>query len=481
MPRTRELRTNRPLTVAALLLAMFMAAIEATVVGTAMPTVVSDLGGLSMYGWVGSVYLLASTVTVPVYGKLADLYGRKPVLLFGIAAFLAGSIACGFAPSITALVVARAVQGIGAGGMQPIALTVIGDLFTVAERGRIQGLFGAVWGISGIAGPLVGGVLVRWSWRAVFLVNVPFGVAAALVLLIALHESRARAERVSIDWAGAGALTLGAVLVLLGVEGSPIAAVAGAAALIVFVLVERRARDPVLSLELVVRRPIAVGSIAGALLGGAMMATIMYVPLYVQAVMGRSPTQAGATIAPMLVGWPIASAISGRLLSRVGFRAPIWAGSALVAGSLLLFSAVLSPGVSVWTLRALMFSYGIGMGFANTALIVAVQSSVQWQQRGVATATTMFSRTLGGAIGVGALGAMLARRLGAELPAETVSALLDPSRRAAVTVDPRVTELVAGGLAPLFWTAAAVATANLLVVAYWPREVPPEQEPEVRI
>lgn len=481
MRRRKELATNRPLTVAALLLAMFMAAIEATVVGTAMPTVVSDLGGLSMYGWVGSVYLLASTVTVPVYGKLADLYGRKPVLLFGIAAFLAGSIACGFAPSITALVVARAVQGIGAGGMQPIALTVIGDLFTVAERGRIQGLFGAVWGISGIAGPLVGGVLVRWSWRAVFLVNVPFGVAAALVLLIALHESRARAERVSIDWAGASALTLGAVLVLLGVEGSPIAAVAGAAALIVFVLVERRARDPVLSLELVVRRPIAVGSIAGALLGGAMMATIMYVPLYVQAVMGRSPTQAGATIAPMLVGWPIASAISGRLLPRVGFRAPIWAGSALVAGSLLLFSAVLSPGVSVWTLRALMFSYGIGMGFANTALIVAVQSSVKWQQRGVATATTMFSRTLGGAIGVGALGAMLARRLGAELPSETVSALLDPSRRAAVTVDTRVTELVAGGLAPLFWTAAAVATTNLLVVAYWPREVPAEQEPEVRI
>jgi MFS family permease len=259
-----------------------------------------------------------------------------------------------------------------------------------------------------------------------------------------------------------------------------IAGVACVGALVVFVLVERRARDPVLALELIKRRPIAVGSLAGALLGASMMATILYVPLYVQAVLGRTPTQAGGTIAPMLVGWPIASAVSGRLLPRVGFRAPVWAGSAFVAVSLVAFAMLLSPTVDVLPLQALMFSYGIGMGFANTTLIVAVQSSVGWQQRGVATATAMFSRTIGGAIGVGALGAVLARRLGADLPADTVTALLDPARRASVVVDPHVTELVAHGLAPLFWIAAAVSVVNLFVVAFWPREIAPVEN-EVRI
>jgi len=463
--------TNRPLTVAALLLAMFMAAIEATVVGTAMPTVVADLGGLSMYGWVGSAYLLASTVTVPVYGKLADLYGRKPILLFAIVVFLLGSIGCGLAPSIGLLVAARALQGIGAGGMQPIALTVVGDLFTVAERGRIQGFFGAVWGISGILGPLAGGVLVRWSWRLVFLVNVPFGIASMLILAFALHEAREKVVRPAIDWGGAITLTLAAICVLLGAGGSTIAIAVAIVFVGAFVAVERRAKDPVLALDLVVRRPIAVGSLAGALLGASMMATILYVPLWVQGVLGRTPTEAGITIAPMLVGWPIASTISGRLIPKLGFRTPVWVGSACIALSLGTFSMLLAPDTGLFTLRALMFAYGLGMGFVNTALIVAVQSSVQWKQRGVATATTMFSRTIGGAIGVGALGALLARRLGAELPEDTVTALLDPHRRASVTADPHVTELVAKGLTPVFLTAAAIAVVNLAVVAFWPREV----------
>ena len=468
-------KTSRPLTVTALLLAIFMGAMEATVVGTAMPTIVGELGGLAYYGWVGSAYLLASTVAVPIYGKLADLYGRKPILIVSTSVFLVGSVACGATSSIFALIAARTVQGLGAGGMQPTALTVVGDLYSVEERGKIQGFFGAVWAVAGIAGPLLGAFLVHVvSWRAVFLVNVPFGLLSMAVLARALEEKRLGVGPVSIDWAGALVLTAASVLLLVGAGGNVGAAAAGVLCTVLFVAVERRAKDPILSLELLALRPIAVGAVASALFGAAMMGTLLYVPLYVQGVLGRSPAEAGAAITPMLIGWPLSSTLTGRLLARTGFRAPVWVGSVIVAASLVAFVAVVggSGGVT-GGMHVAMFAYGVGMGIANTAVLVAVQSSVGWGRRGVVTATNMFARTMGGAMGVGALGAVLARRLGASLSPETVAAVLDPSRRGAAmgTQGAELSAALARGLAPVFWATAALGVVNLGVVAVWPRRL----------
>ena len=473
--------TTRALTVFALVLSAFLSAMEATVVGTAMPTVIADLGGIERYGWVGSGYLLASTVTVPIFGKLADLYGRKPTLLVGIGLFLIGSLASGSATSIDTLIAARVLQGLGAGALQPVTMTIIGDLYRVEERGRVQGLFGAVWGSAAVAGPLVGGAIVALaSWRWVFWINVPFGLAAAALLTHAYREPRREARTVSIDWAGALALSVSAVALLLAAGGELVwlTLPVGLVGVAVLLWIERGAREPMLPLDLLSRRPIAVGAAASALLGASMMGSVMFVPLHVQGALGASPTDAGATIGPMLLGWPIASAISTRFITRTGFRAPVWAGSIVIAVSLVGFVLLARSGAGVWPLRGAMFAYGLGMGLANTSLLIAVQAGVEHSQRGVATANTIFSRSMGGALGVGALGAMLAARLGEALPAETVTALLDVERRASVASDPAVAAALADAIAPLFVVCAALGVLNLVAVAFYPRDTPLAAAPE---
>jgi len=278
-----------------------------------MPTVVGDLGGIHFYSWVFTAYLLTSTVTVPLYGKLADLYGRKPVLLFGIGVFLVGSMASGLARGIGTLIAFRAVQGLGAGAMQPTTLTIVGDIYNLEERSRMQGVFGAVWGVAGLVGPLLGGIIVKYlSWRWVFFINVPAGIAAAAVLMIALHEDVAHRQH-SLDWAGAGLLTVGLSALLFGAQGGSASAIGlpvAAVLLALFVIVERRAVEPVLPLGLFRQPVIGVATLAGALVGAGMISMVTYVPLYVQGVLGGSPTEAGSAITPMVIGWPIASAIS---------------------------------------------------------------------------------------------------------------------------------------------------------------------------
>jgi MFS family permease len=417
-------KPHRPLTVAALLLAMSMAAMEATVVGTAMPTVIADLGGIHLYGWVGAAYLLASTVSVPIYGRLADLRGRKPVLLLGIGLFLAGSAASGFAQSIFALIAFRALQGLGAGAMQPVALTVIGDLYSLRERGKVQAYFGAVWAVAGISGPLLGGLIVRaLSWRWVFFINLPFGVASMAVLAFAYREA-SRRESGAVDWAGGLALTGSSVAFLVGASGVAPAAMAAAGLLLAlaFVAIERRAGEgAVLPLALLGQRAMAVASLSSALLGWAMMSALTYGPLFVQGVLGEPPTAAGAVVAPMLVGWPLAATVTGRRLSATGFRAPVRFGAAVIAVSLVAFAWAVGARARLLVMEATMFAYGVGMGVASTALLVGAQSSVGWGQRGVATAINMFSRTMGGALGVGALGSVLAARLGGAVSPEAVT------------------------------------------------------------
>jgi EmrB/QacA subfamily drug resistance transporter len=466
-------RTSRPLTVVALLLGLFLAAMEMTVVSTAMPTVVAELGGLPLYAWAFAGYMLTATITVPIWGKLADLRGRKPVLLAGAALFLVGSLGCGHAHSMEALIAWRAVQGLGAGATQPVTFTIVGDLFDVHERGRMQGVFGAVWGLAGLVGPLVGGAIVHTvGWRWIFWMNVPFGIAGSAVLLVAYHERIERHEH-KLDVAGAALLAVAVVAALFAARsrGTGLFAVPVAlAATVAFLAVERRAREPLLPLDLFGRRIMAVSSAAGTLVGAAMLGTVTYVPLWVQSVLGLPPTSAGAAIAPMALGWPIASAISGRLVPRLGYRRLLFAGFGLSAAAALLVAATLRPGASLRSVQLLMALYGAGLGTANPPLLIAVQTSVPWNRRGVATASTLFFRNIGGTLAVGILGGVLANALtGSGADPAFVEKLLGPER---LGLDPgavaAVAETLQGAMSIVFSTGAVIACAAFAVVLLFP-------------
>jgi EmrB/QacA subfamily drug resistance transporter len=467
-------RTHRPLTTVALLLGLFLAAMEMTVVSTAMPTAVGDLGGIHLYAWAFAAYMLTATVTVPIHGKLADLHGRKPVMMAGLALFLAGSLACGQARSMGMLIAFRALQGLGAGAIQPVALTIVGDLFDVSERARWQGVFGAVWGIAGLIGPLLGGAIVHYlSWRWVFYLNLPLGLASAAVLAAAYHE-RAPRHGHRLDVAGALLLSASVVATLIAARSRGVAMVAVPTAILamgLFLWVERRTKEPLVPLDLFKQRVMAVASASGTLVGAAMIAMVTFVPLYAQSVLGASPTGAGSAIAPMAVGWPIASTISGRLLPRLGFRLLIRGGLALTALAALGVALVLRPGQSLGPVRVLTALYGVGLGFANTPLVIAVQASVPWNRRGVATASVMFFRTIGGTLAVGILGAVLAAALaGNGAPPGAVERLLGPERS---LLEPALVAGLSGalasGMALIFWTIVAIAVAACAVSFAFPK------------
>ena len=463
---------SRPLTVAAILLAMFLSAMEATVVATAMPRVIGDLRGLELYGWVGAIYMLAVTVTIPVWGKLADVLGRKPVMLAGLVLFLSGSLGCGEARSMEMLIGMRALQGVGAGALQPIALTIVGDIFTVEERARIQGVFGAVWGFSGMVGPLLGGFIVdALSWRWVFFINLPFGLLSAILLwLFYVEEREPGGARKPIDFAGASLLSLGVLSLLMGVGGRypfftlPVAALS----LVAFIAVEKRAVDPLLPLTMLSKPVIRVASLLGSLMGSTMMATIMYTPLFVQAVLRGTPTEAGSSVAPMLVGWPIASALSGRLLPKVGYRPLVRGGLTLLAiGCVALY---FTNGMGAKVLAPVTFLIGTGMGTANTALLISVQESVTHRERGVATASTMFFRNIGGALTVGALGALIAALLHGKLPEHTLDDLLGPEHggNIAPALLAEYERFIAAAMKPVFQVIAALGVTTFVAGLMFP-------------
>jgi EmrB/QacA subfamily drug resistance transporter len=471
--------------VTALFLSVFMAAMEFTVVSTAMPTVIGDLGGIQLYSWVFTAYMLASTVTVPIFGKLADLRGRKPVMLFGLALFLIGSMASGQARSMPQLIVFRGLQGLGAGAMQPIALTIVGDIFSVKERAKMQGLFGSVWGFAGLIGPLLGGLIVNHlSWRWVFYVNVPFGLASAAVLIVSLHEDIER-HRHALDWGGVSLFTVACVALLLGAHGHEMAVVGLPVALIGFVLffiVERRSPEPILPLELFRRRIMAVSSLSGALVGATMMASVTYIPLFVQGVLGRSPTEAGATLTPLVIGWPLASAIGSRLTLRSGFRVFVCGGLAIVAGASFFMAWALSRTTGLALPRLAMGLMGVGMGFANVAILLAVQTSVEWEQRGIATASTMFFRIMGGTVAIGVLGALLASSLSAvhSAPVGAANELLGPQhgRGLPPEVLQPLAEALRGSLLSIFWLIAAIAVLAFISSLFFPAVRAPKEPQE---
>ncbi|NOK03241.1 MULTISPECIES: MDR family MFS transporter [Myxococcus] len=468
--------THRPLTTLALALSLFMAALEATVVSTAMPTVVGELGGIQHYAWVFTAYMLSSTITVPIYGKLADLYGRKPVLVFGIVLFLVGSIASGLSTSMAMLIGFRTLQGLGAGAMQPVALTVIGDIYTLEERAKVQGAFSAVWGIAGLIGPITGGFLVKYlTWHWVFFINVPVGVGCLILLLSYFHE-RVERKPQKLDYAGAALLTGWVVALLVGVQGVgvnlwglPVAAVLLAA----FVAVERKAAEPIIPMSIFKVPAIVISSIAGALFSAAMFGATTYVPLFVQGVLGGTPTEAGGMITPMIVGWPLAALVAGKLLLKTGFRPLIVGGLGLTVVGTSLMALLLGPQAPKLLPEVAMGLFGIGMGFASTALLIAVQTSVGWELRGVATASNMFFRTIGGAIGVGLMGGVMVSQLLKDptVPISAANALMSPDHGQDLPADLLATlsSALGTGLSINFWLICAFTVAAFTAGLFFPK------------
>ena len=410
-------RQARFVIVIALMFGMALAALDTTIVGTAMPSIVGKLGGFSLYSWVFSAYLLTSTTTVPIYGKLADLYGRKPLFLGGTALFLLGSVASGASQSMEQLIIFRAIQGLGAGAVLPMVLTIIGDIFDLSERARVQGFFSGVWGVSSVVGPAIGGLIVdHFSWRWVFFINVPFGVVSGLLLILAFQEKVER-KKPALDYAGTLVLTGSIVALLFALlqGGSSWAWISPqsislfalfAVLLAAFLWVERRASEPILPLTLFRNRIIAVASIGGLILGVTMFGVSTYVPLFVQGVKGGSGTDAGIVLTPLLFSWPIASVISGKLVLRFGYRTIAVIGAILTTlGSLMLL--FFHQDTSLPFIVISMLLLGTGLGLDSTVFILSVQNAVPWKLRGVATASTQFVRTIGGTIGVAFMGTIL--------------------------------------------------------------------------
>ncbi|HSJ37266.1 MAG TPA: MDR family MFS transporter [Planococcus sp. (in: firmicutes)] len=409
--------TNRPLVLASVMLAMFVGAVEATIVATAMPSIAADLGGFSKYSWVFSAYLLMTTVTVLIYGKLSDIFGRKPIFTFGILLFLFGSLMCGLASSMDQLIIYRLIQGMGAGAVLPIATTIVGDIYSAEERAKIQGYLSSVWGISAVSGPAIGGILVATvGWEYVFWVNIPLGILALAGVLMFLKEPK-RSGKPSIDYTGALLLTTGLVSVLyLLVEGgvgfdwlSASAGILMAVAVLsftLFVVVERKAKDPIMPFDIWKNRTILYANLVSLATGIILISVSSYLPTYVTGVMEQPAAIAGFTLTAMSIGWPIAATLSGRLLVRFGyFRTSLAGGVFLVIGALLF--VVMRPEYGPWWAALSSFIIGIGMGLTSTAFIVSIQGAVTYEKRGVATASNMFMRNLGSTIGVALLGTVL--------------------------------------------------------------------------
>jgi EmrB/QacA subfamily drug resistance transporter len=485
--------------VIAVLLATALSALDANIVGTAIPTIVGQLHGLPLLPWLVASFNLTATTTVPLFGKLSDIYGRKSVLLVGSGIFLIGSVLCGFAGSMEQLIFFRALQGIGAGSVVPVTLTLIGDLYTLEERARLQGIFSAVWGVSSVIGPVVGGLLVTtvgWPW--IFFVNVPFGLAAMALIWRFLREPiRPAGSLRRIDFPGALTLTFGISALLLALSfGSsagwlslPVAGLFGGGLVLLaaFIVIERRAAEPIVRLEMLSSRMASTSALAGFLSAGVLFGGGAYLPLLVQGVWQGTPLQAGLALAPLSIGWPIASTISGRLILRYGYWPVAFGGAVLV----LIGAGLMLPlGLSgpFWLLPVAAFIQGIGFGLSFTSLLISVQNAVGWEQRGAATSIYQFSRNLGGTVAAAALGVVLTLNLTAQLSAVpalpvpagqtpgggdqlgAASILLDPIQRG--TLDPAsrlaLQTALSAALSSVIWLMAALALLAVLVTWFFP-------------
>jgi len=481
------LATRRPLVLAAVMAANFMIAIEATIVSTAMPQIVAQLGGLPLYSWVFAAFLLTQTAATVVFGKIADLRGRKTVMLWGIAIFLTGSILCGFAWSMPSLIAFRLLQGVGAGAVQPVAMTIVGDLYSIHERGRIQGWLASVWALSAIIGPMVGSLIVAfWPWAWIFWMNLPIGLAATAGFWFFLHEKASR-RRGRIDHLSAAAFTVAIAAVMAGLTAlssasgaeTALIAVIAAIAIAAFVIQERRSPEPMISLALWGRRPIAAVNASSLFAGMVMIGLTTFLPVFVQGVMQKPPLVAGFALSAMVLGWPIGATFSPRLWTRFGVRTILRVGSALVPIGALVF-VFLGPEMSPAVAGLGSAVVGLGMGLSSSASIVLIQEIVEWSERGSVTASYLFARTLGSTFGATVFGAVLnlglARSGLGAVTSEELRRLLDggaaadPALRSALDASLRVT------FASMLVVAVLVAVTAALVpkVVFAARRAPAE-------
>jgi len=484
--------TTRPtLATVALLMGTFLASLDVNVVGTSLPTVVAHLGGLQLYGWVFAAYLLTSTTTVPLYGRLADTYGRKPLYLTAALLFMTGSFLCGFADTMGQLIAFRAIQGLGAGGLIPITLTLFGDMYDADRRALVQGVFSVVWGVSSVIGPLVGGFLVTYvSWHWVFWVNIPVGLLSVALLALSLHERRAEGEQVRRPDIGGALLLLVALSTLLAAvqlvgQGSPLEQTLPVTALGLLLAAwfsrhERGSSDPVFPPAIFRQRAANVAYVSGLATGGILFSLGAFVPLFVQGVQHGTPTQAGLSLVPLSFTWTLLTFLTVRLARALTYRRVVRLGGVgIVAGGAVLATlGVHSPRAWIWLASALL---GAGMALTITPLTISVQDLMPWNRRAMATAMMQFTRTVGGTLAVTVLGIVVSRRFHAHFPGgipgvKDPGELLDPKRWASIPprlLDP-AREALHAGLHQVFIVLASLGVLALLVLLLYPRvDAPP--------
>jgi len=470
---------RRPLVLAGIMLGMFMSAVESTIVASAMPTIVAALGGFTLFSWVFAIYLLTQAITIPIYGRLADLYGRKRVFCAGAALFLVGSALCGISWNMMALIAFRALQGLGAGAIIPVSTTIIADIYTPADRARMQGYLGSVWGVAAIIGPALGAFIVQHlSWSIIFWINLPVGVLSISLLALCLRENLVPHEH-TIDYGGAALLMAGSGALMLALTQAnelsrPVlyGLLAGAAVIIgIFLRHERVAAEPMLRLDLWRNRVIAVGNIAATTIGAVMMGITAFVPAYVQGAMGRSPLVAGFALTVMSLGWTAATTIAGHVMVRASYRAAaVTGGLSLIAGNLVLILMQPSSG-PVWAGTG-AFLIGMGMGFCNTTYLVSIQSSVRWQERGTATSSMLFMRMVGQSVGVAIFGAVFNYALfgaGTE-SGDVVNRLMEPTLRLGLDAAEitRLTGEIAYALHAVYLISLAISAVSLVLAVALP-------------
>ncbi len=416
--RSEEQRRNRFRIILGVILGAFLAALDTTILATVMPTIVTDLGGLSLYSWVFSIYMIMTAVSMPLWGKMSDMFGRRNLFVASVVVFLLGSVLCGVASSMLQLIIFRGIQGIGAGGLSAIPFALISAVFPAHERGKAIGFISSTWGVSSVLGPVLGSfIALQMDWRWVFYINIPLGVAAVIIVwryysdTIPHHKER-------IDYAGGVLLTLSIVSLLMtsvtfGKTGTHLSfsslAYLGAFILftVLFVIHERRAQNPILHIEFFRLRKFWLGNLLGFLASFTMYGVIAFMPLFSQSVQGGTAVQAGLVITPMSLGWSISSVLAGRFAYRLGERNLIRFGMFIMFCGFLLTALFLEQNSPVWFLVLCVTLCGIGMGCQTPALLLTVQNSLELKNLGVATSSQMLSRTIGGAIGVSILGAVL--------------------------------------------------------------------------
>lgn len=471
--------SNRALVIVAVMASMAMIAIEATIVATAMPQIAAQLGDLNLYSWTFSSFLLAQTATTIIFGRLADIFGRKPVMLVGIGIFLVGTIFAGFAQSMTALIAFRLLQGLGAGAIQPTAMTIVADLYPLHERGKIQGYLAGVWAVSAVVGPLTGSIIINsFSWSWVFWVNIPVSILAALGFVLFLREDFQKRDE-TVDGVGALLFSIAIAALMIGLTDSEKSSSAylltcGAvflAALGLFFWQEIRATHPMLSLDLWMRRPIASSNVVTFVAGMAMMGLTTFLPVYIQTVLNRSALVAGLTLSAMLLGWPAAATFAARSFHRTGIRPLMIIGSVFVPlGSS--FLLLLSPASSPLVAAAGSLMVGVGMGLTSISALMLIQASAGPTERGSATASNIFSRNLGSTLGASLFGAVLNYGLlhsngGSSVTAGQLQDLLNRSSEIAATIAP-IRAALQDSLHLTFLAVVLIACATIIASLFVP-------------